>query len=90
MLKKVPSGVLSRKRPQRTPEGTPPALASPAALLDDLFEHPALLLTLFSYPFETRRQEQSTNRLTSLLSGFRLERRFVLQCLRSAGGEIIP
>jgi predicted 3-demethylubiquinone-9 3-methyltransferase (glyoxalase superfamily) len=31
----------ARKRPQRTPEGTPPALPSPAAALDGHFEHPA-------------------------------------------------
>ena len=40
MLKQVPTSFSDRNRPQRTPEGTLPALASPAALLDDLFEHP--------------------------------------------------
>jgi ribosomal protein L11 methyltransferase len=44
MLKKGPSASFSaRKRPQRTPEGTPPALASPAALLSGLVEHPVKL-----------------------------------------------
>jgi hypothetical protein len=38
----MPSAAFStRKNPQRTPEGTPPVLASSAALLDGLFEHPA-------------------------------------------------
>ena len=30
-----------RKHPQRSPEATPPVLSSAAALLDELFEHPA-------------------------------------------------
>jgi len=38
----MPSAVFStRKNPQRTPEGTSPVLASSAALLSGLFEHPA-------------------------------------------------
>src|SRR6476661_151969 len=35
-----PTMFSSCQHPQRTPEGTPPVLASPAALLDDPFEHP--------------------------------------------------
>lgn len=41
MLKQVPNFVLGSSHPRRTPEGTLPVRASPAALLDDLFEHPA-------------------------------------------------
>ena len=38
----APSGVLgSSVLPARTPEGTPPVSDSPAALLEDHFEHPA-------------------------------------------------
>jgi hypothetical protein len=38
----MPSAAFStRKNPQRTPEGTIPVLASSAALLSSLFEHPA-------------------------------------------------
>jgi hypothetical protein len=40
MLKKPASFVPPRKHPQRSPEATPPVLASAAALLDRLFEHP--------------------------------------------------
>jgi hypothetical protein len=41
--KRPPTSFSARKRPQRTPEGTPPALTSPAASLDDLFERPPIL-----------------------------------------------
>jgi hypothetical protein len=42
MLKSPPASFSARKNPQRTPKGTPPVLAPPAALLDGLFEHPAV------------------------------------------------
>ena len=41
LLKKAASFVLGSKNPQRSPEGTPPVLSSPAASLDGLFEQPA-------------------------------------------------
>src|SRR5688572_23436969 len=41
MLKSPPAAFSARKNPQRTPEGTPPVLALPAALLNGHFEHPA-------------------------------------------------
>ena len=39
-LKKLPSFVLGSQASSTYPKGTPPVLASPAALLDDPFEHP--------------------------------------------------
>jgi hypothetical protein len=41
MLKKSASVVLSSQESSTYPEGTPPVLASPAALLNGHFEHPA-------------------------------------------------
>jgi hypothetical protein len=41
MLKKAASFVLALKASSTYPKGTPPVLSSAAALLDDLFEHPA-------------------------------------------------
>ena len=41
MLKKSASGVLSSQESSTYPEGTPPVLTPPAALLDGLFEQPA-------------------------------------------------
>ena len=40
MLKSPPASFSARKHPQRTPEGTPPVLAPPAALLDGLLSIP--------------------------------------------------
>ena len=46
MLKNPPSVVLGSQESSTYPEGTPPVLAPPAALLDGLFEHPARVLSL--------------------------------------------
>jgi hypothetical protein len=43
MLKTAPDSVLVAHCPQRTPEGTPVAPASSAALLDRRLEHPPLI-----------------------------------------------
>jgi hypothetical protein len=40
MLKKAASFVLGSQESSTYPEGTPAVLASPAAALDGLFEHP--------------------------------------------------
>jgi len=40
MLKKVPSDVLGSKKSSTYPRGYACGFSSPAALLDDLFEHP--------------------------------------------------
>jgi hypothetical protein len=37
----------ARHHPQRTPEGTLPVMTSPAAALDDLFEHPVACSGVF-------------------------------------------
>ena len=39
-LKMAPTSFSVRQHPQRTPEGTPAVLTSPAASLDDHFEQP--------------------------------------------------
>jgi len=41
MLKTFASFVLGSQESSTYPEGTPPVLAPPAALLDERFEHPA-------------------------------------------------
>ena len=41
MLKKIASGVLSSSKSSTYPRGYASGFDSPAALLDDLFEHPA-------------------------------------------------
>jgi hypothetical protein len=57
MLKKAASGVLSSQESSTYPEGTPPVLAPPAALLDSLFEHPAgrsgIITSILSVGFQT-------------------------------------
>jgi hypothetical protein len=42
MLKKAPNYVLASPTSSTYPKGTPAVLSSAAALLDSLFEHPAL------------------------------------------------
>jgi hypothetical protein len=90
MLKKAPSGVLGSENPSTYPRGYACGFPHLRALLDDLFEHPALLTDSLRPPARTRRQEQCTNRHKSLLSRFGLERRVIFHCLGSASSEIIP
>jgi hypothetical protein len=47
MLKKFASGVLSSSKSSTYPRGYASGFDSPAALLDDLFEHPAAIYSRY-------------------------------------------
>jgi hypothetical protein len=59
MLKKIASGVLSSSKSSTYPRGYASGFDSPAALLDDLLEHPAAIYS--GYPRRAEKRNSNMN-----------------------------